>query len=73
MGSTECKFKYIRMDNPDGNSKIFQVATSYGETLGLIDNTIFGISDSSKLGKTTWFLKIPSLALMNAVMNLTRL
>ena len=55
VGSPEWKCEGIRVDNPDGNSKIFPVGTSDDEPLGLIDNTMLGISDSSKLGKELGF------------------
>ena len=55
--SPEWKCKGIRVENPDGNSKGFLFGTAEGETLGLIDNTMLGVTDSSKLGKY--------LALMN--------
>ena len=51
VGYPEWKCEGIRVDNPDGNSKIFPVGTSDGEPLGLIDNTMLGIADCSKLGK----------------------
>ena len=39
------------VDNPDGNYKRFQVVTSDSATLGLINNTIIGFADYSKLEK----------------------
>ena len=38
-----------RLDKYDGNSEVITVGTSDGETLGLIDNTLLGVSNSSKL------------------------
>ena len=49
------KCEGIRVDNPDGNYKIFPVGTSDGEPLGLIDNTMLGIYDYSKLRKELGF------------------
>ena len=43
------KCEGIRVDNPDGKSIIFQVGTSDGTKIGLIDNTMISIADSSKL------------------------
>ena len=51
VGYPELKCEFIRVGNPDGNSKIFPVGTSDGEPLRLIDNTILSISESSKLVK----------------------
>ena len=51
VGSPEWKFDGIRVDNPDGNSKGFLFGTAEGETLGLIDNTMLGVADYSKLEK----------------------
>ena len=45
----------IRLDKYDGNSEGFIVGTSDGETPGLIENTILGVSDSSKLVKELIF------------------
>ena len=49
MGSPESKCDGIRVDNPDGNSKGFSFGTAEGETLGHINNTMLGVSDSYKL------------------------
>ena len=43
------------VDNPDLNSKVFPVGTSGGVTLGLIDNTVLSIDDSSKLVREPGF------------------
>ena len=51
VGYPEWKFDSIRIDNPDVNSKLFSFGTTEGETLGLIDNTMLGVSDSPKLEK----------------------
>ena len=55
VGSLELKCEGIRVDNPDGNSKMFPVGTSDGATLGLINNKMLGISDSSKLARELGF------------------
>ena len=49
--SPEWKCDGIRVDNPDGNSKVFLFLTSEGEPLGLIGNTMLCVANSSKLGK----------------------
>ena len=49
VGSPELKWDGIRVDNPDGKSKIFPVGAYDGATLGLIDNTMLGIADYFKL------------------------
>ena len=48
MGSPELKCNVARVDNPDGNSKVFPFGASEGETIGLIDNTMSGVADFSK-------------------------
>ena len=55
VGSPEGKQECKRVDHPDGNHKIFPVRTSDGATLGLIENTMIGISDYSKLWKEPGF------------------
>ena len=45
----------IKIDNPDGNSKIFLAGISDGEPLGLIDNTMLGIPDYFQMGKELGF------------------
>ena len=39
----------IRLENSYGNSEGFIVGTSEGKTMGLIDNTMLCVADSSKL------------------------
>ena len=51
VGYPEWKCEGIRVENPNGNTQMFLVGTSEVETLGLIDNTMLGVADSSKLGK----------------------
>ena len=51
VGYSEWKFDGIILENPDGNSKGFSFVTAEGEKLGLIDNIILGVDDSSKLEK----------------------
>ena len=51
VDSPEWKCEEIRVDNPDGDSKIFSVGTSDCEPLGIIENKMLGIADSLKLGK----------------------
>ena len=51
VGSPQWKFDGIRVEKPDGKSKGFSFGTAEGETLGLIDNTMLGVADSSKLEK----------------------
>ena len=46
VGSTEWKCDDISVDNPDGKSKGFLVGTSDVATLGLIENTMLGVSES---------------------------
>ena len=48
VGSPELKCNVARVDNPDGKSKGFLVGTSDVATLGLIENTMLGVSESSK-------------------------
>ena len=55
VGYTDWKYEGTRVDNPDGNSKIFLVGTYYGETLGLIENRMLSIADYSKLEKKLGF------------------
>ena len=50
VGSPEWKCEGIRVDSPDGTSKISPIVTYDNEPLGLIDNTMLGIADSFKLG-----------------------
>ena len=49
MGSPELKNDGKIVDKLDGNSKGFSFETTEGETLGLIDNTMLGVADYSKL------------------------
>ena len=65
MGYPERKFDGIRLDNPDGNSKVFSFGTTEGGTLGLIDNTMLGVADYSKLEN--------QLSLMNQTMKESRI
>ena len=51
VGYPEWKFGGIRVDNSDGNSKVFSFGTTEGETFGLIYNTMLSVTDSSKLEK----------------------
>ena len=51
MGSPELKYDAIRVDNPDGNCKVFSFGTTEGGKLGPIYNTMLGVADSSKLEK----------------------
>ena len=51
MGFPDSIYDRIRVDNSDGKYERFLVGTSDGTTFGLIENTMIGVADSSKLGK----------------------
>ena len=48
VGSTEWKCDGISVDDLDVKSKVFPVRTSDVATIGLVDNTMLGVSESSK-------------------------